>query len=91
MKYEVKLEPNAECLFSRIDKASQEKILKKLIQLENEKSSRHLRKGLPYFVEEVGQYRIAFKINEELKRKEIYFVGIHKEYMKWVREQELLS
>ena len=39
--------------------------------------------GLPYFVIEVGQYRIVYKYYEEKELKIIYFIGTHKEYEKW--------
>jgi hypothetical protein len=38
-------------------------------------------------VEETGQYRIAFYQNEETRTKEIHFVGTHKQYEKWYKEQ----
>jgi len=38
-------------------------------------------------VEELGQYRIAFYQNEETRTKEVYFVGTHKQYEKWYKEQ----
>jgi hypothetical protein len=38
-------------------------------------------------VEELGQYRIAFYQDEEKHEKEIHFVGNHKQYEKWYKEQ----
>ncbi len=41
-------------------------------------------------VEEAGQYRIAFYQNEEQRKKEIHFVGNHKQYEKWYKSQNIL-
>jgi hypothetical protein len=49
-------------------------------------NARHLKFGKNCFVEEVGQYRIAFKIMAEIKEKRIVFIGDHKEYEKWCKE-----
>jgi len=82
--YEVLFEEDAERMLGRMDKPVRQRILKKAIQLESDDSaSRHLRHGLPYFVEEVGGYRIAFEIKE--KKKRILFVGDHKQYERWYR------
>ena len=56
--------------------------MKKILQLSSEHSSRHL-KQTPVFVEEVGQYRICFRIDEKEKVKIFYFVGDHKDYERW--------
>lgn len=46
---------------------------------------RHLKFGLDYFVAEIGQYRIIFK--EQENSRDIYFVGNHKQYEEWYKEQ----
>ena len=80
--YEVSFEEDAERMLGKMDKSVRQRILKKAIQLENDGSiSRHLRHGVPCFVEEVGGYRIAFVIKE--KQKRILFVGDHKQYVRW--------
>jgi mRNA-degrading endonuclease HigB of HigAB toxin-antitoxin module len=40
-------------------------------------------KKLAFFVDEVGQYRIVYRVLEETKHVRFYFVGTHKEYEKW--------
>jgi mRNA-degrading endonuclease RelE of RelBE toxin-antitoxin system len=65
------------------DKGVQQRISKKIKQLKSESSSRHLRYGLPFFVEQVGGYRIVFETNEEQRKKTILFIGSHKQYEKW--------
>jgi mRNA-degrading endonuclease RelE of RelBE toxin-antitoxin system len=85
MTYKVQLESEAEAQLDNIDKSTRIKLLKKLIRLQEENLSRHLKKGLPFFVAEVGQYCICFKIEEQLQEKRVYFIGKHKEYAKWYK------
>jgi hypothetical protein len=40
--------------------------------------------GAGYFVEEVGQYRVAYTSNEAEGVRSFYFVGTHKEYNRWL-------
>lgn len=72
--------------FKKFDKATQQRILKKLEQMKQPLQARGL-KALKVVVEEVGQYRIAFYQNQENHCKEIHFVGNHKQYEKWYMQQ----
>lgn len=73
---------------SKLDKPNQVRILKKIAQLEREDiQSRHLKHGLPFFVEEAGGYRIIFEVRETEKMKTILFIGDHKEYEKWYQNK----
>ncbi len=56
-------------------------LLNKMKELKEEKTFRHLKFGLPYFVLEFGQYRVCFKEKDNVRT--LYFVGDHKEYEKW--------
>ena len=47
-------------------------------------SFRHSEKGLPYFVDEIGQYRVCFISEEEEKLRTFYFIGKHKKYEKFL-------
>lgn len=47
---------------------------------------RHLRKPAKFFVAEIGQYRILYRVFEDSKMVRFYFVGNHKEYEKWYRQ-----
>lgn len=89
MKYFVVLERSAANQLNKIDKSVKLKILKKIKKLEEKNSSRHLKKGFPFFVAEVGQHRICFEVREKCKpmKKIIHFVGNHKEYEKWYSEK----
>lgn len=74
-------EQNWDKLFKKMDKGNQEKIWKKIWQLKELQTARHMKKGLPYFVLESGQFRICFIEREN--RRTIAFVGDHKQYEKW--------
>ena len=71
--------------FKKLDKNEREKIWKKIQKLKSPQTSRHLRHGLPFFVVESEQDRIAFKEKEKIR--EIMFAGNHKQYEKWYKNQ----
>lgn len=86
MPYSILFDENATRGLQELDKPVQEQIAKKLKQLERDDfKSRHLKHGFPIFVEEVGQYRIAFKTREDAKEKRVYFIGNHRDYEKWFK------
>lgn len=88
MPYSVIFEEKAREMFLALDKSIRNHLEKKLLQLTREDlNARHLEHGKPFFVAEVGQYRIAFKVREELREKRIIYVGDHKDYDKWCRQQ----
>jgi mRNA-degrading endonuclease RelE of RelBE toxin-antitoxin system len=70
--------------FEKLDKGMRERVWKKIQQLKTKSHSRHLKQGLNFFVSEVGQYRIAYKIDEKRNVKIVHFVGDHKAYEKWL-------
>lgn len=43
--------------------------------------------GSHFLVEEVGQYRIAFEQDRDARIKFIHFIGTHKQYEEWYRNQ----
>ncbi len=45
---------------------------------------RHAKFGVPYFVDEIGQYRVCFKSDEHAKTRRFYFIGDHKAYERWL-------
>lgn len=64
-----------------LDKGIKAKLKKKLEKVKTEKKRRHLKAGFPYFVEEVGQYRIVYSlVDQEIL---LLFVGDHKEYERY--------
>lgn len=89
MKYSVVVEEAAKQRLFCIDSSFRARIVKKLLQLERDDLlSRHLQHGLPYFVEEVSGYRIAFTKDDSNRIKKVWFIGDHKEYEKWFRSAE---
>lgn len=85
--YSVDFEPGWDDWFGKLDKAVRQHIMNKIAQLRTGIHGRHLRHGLPFFVEEVGGYRIAYTADEKTKNRRIYFAGSHKDYEKWYKQQ----
>ncbi len=83
-KFEVKFKEGWDENFSKFDKSIRNKIKKKFIQMKQPLLARGLKQS-KFLVEEVGQYRIAFY--QEGNVKEIHFVGSHKQYEKWYKKQ----
>jgi len=83
MNFELKFVANWDVHFCKFDKPTKLRILKTIEKLKTKESSRHLKHGLPFFVEESGQYRIGFIQDDASYVREIYFVGDHKQYKKW--------
>jgi mRNA-degrading endonuclease RelE of RelBE toxin-antitoxin system len=83
MTYELKYASGWDKHFKDFDAAVKQRILKKLEQLKTKEKSRHLEHGMPYFIEEVGGYRIAFQTDLSSRTKTIYFIGNHGQYKRW--------
>ncbi len=81
--YSITFHPEWDLYFSKLDNSIQIKILKKIKKMQNLPPGRHLKKGIDYFVEEIGQYRVAYRLKSK-NHKKIYFVGTHKDYEKWL-------
>ncbi len=72
--------------FKKFDQPIKEQILKKFEHMKQPLQARGLHSSI-FLVEEAGQYRIAFKIDFDNRVKKIQFVGNHKQYEKWYREE----
>ena len=72
--------------FKKFDRTTQQRILKKFEHMKQPLQARGL-KASRAVVGEAGQHRIAFYQNEETREKEIHFVGNHKQYEKWYKDQ----
>ena len=59
------------------------RVLKKIQAILNYPQKRHLSGKARFFVDDVGQYRITYRIFEQENQVRFYFVGDHKEYEKW--------
>lgn len=65
--YTVDYHENWDKHFVNLNQDIQKRIWKKIQQIENGLPGRHLEHGLPFFVEEVGQYRICYTQDETIK------------------------
>jgi mRNA-degrading endonuclease RelE of RelBE toxin-antitoxin system len=83
-EYKVTVNETVSRKLLKMDGAVRERLIKVIAMMRSTEPGRHLKHGLDFFVEEVGQYRIVFRcINQE---KRVHFVGDHKEYEKWYRK-----
>ncbi|OIO23571.1 hypothetical protein COT30_03570 [Candidatus Micrarchaeota archaeon CG08_land_8_20_14_0_20_49_17] len=85
--YSVGYEPGWDKYFSGLDKSVRQRLFNKIVQLRTGICGRHLKHGLPFFVEEVGGYRIAYTSDEKMKARRVFFAGSHKDYGKWYKSQ----
>ena len=85
--YSIEYDDKWDDYFNRLNLDMRKRVWKKILQIEGGLPGRHLRFGVDFFVEEVGQYRVCYKSFEDRKARRFYFVGDHKEYEKWVKEQ----
>ena len=83
-KYAIQFHPEWDKYFHKLDNAMKQRVMKKILQLQEDLPARHLKRGLPIYVSEIGQYRMAYSIDEAKGIKVLYFVGDHKEYEKWL-------
>ena len=84
MMFAIHFQEDAERNLLMLDASTRERILKRIDRMRNEPPGRHMKHGLPYFVEEAGQYRIVYELEGNLKN--IYFVGDHKSYERWYKK-----
>jgi mRNA-degrading endonuclease RelE of RelBE toxin-antitoxin system len=85
MGYQIRFHEDWRPWWEKLDNSVQIRVSKKIKQIAEGLPGRHLELGADYFVEEVGQYRIAYTSNEAEGVRSVYFVGTHKEYVKWLR------
>ena len=72
--------------FAKLDNTIKERVAKKIKKILEFPQKRHLKKGARFFVDEIGQNRIVYRVFEENKEARFYFVGNHKEYERWYRQ-----
>lgn len=73
--------------FNPLEKEIKERVTKKIKKILEFPEKRHLKKGVNFFVAEVGQYRLLYRIFDENKEVRFYFIGNHKQYVKWYLNQ----
>jgi mRNA-degrading endonuclease RelE of RelBE toxin-antitoxin system len=84
MSYEIEFHPDWDGYFSKLDNGVKQRVMKKILQLQGDTLSRHLKQGLPFYVSEIGQHRLCYSVDEKKKMKTLHFVGDHKDYEKWL-------
>jgi mRNA-degrading endonuclease RelE of RelBE toxin-antitoxin system len=83
--YEAEFDQDWPGYFQPLANDIKERIAKKIRKVLEYPQRRHLKEA-SFFVDEVGQYRIVYRVFEENKRVRFYFVGSHKEYEKWYKQ-----
>jgi len=68
--------------FKRLDNKLKERTAKKIGKILAHPQKRHFMKA-DFFVSEMGQRRIVYRVFEADSRVRFYFVGTHKEYEEW--------
>ncbi len=71
--------------FERLENELKERVAKKIQKILEHPQKRHLKQSTKYFVDEIGQYRILYRVFEEKQEVRFYFIGNHKEYEKWYK------
>jgi len=71
--------------FNNLDNIVKERIAKKIQKILDFPRKRHLSQKAKFFVDEVGQFRILYRVFDEINEVRFYFVGSHKEYEKWYK------
>lgn len=72
--------------FDRLENEIKERTVKKIKKILEYPKKRHLKQGVRFFVDEIGQYRILYRVFEDNQEVRFYFVGNHKQYEKWYKE-----
>ena len=69
-------------LFDVLEKDIKDRVLKKIPKILEPPQKRHLKHGVKFFVVEISQFRIAYRIFDNSQEVRFYFVGLHKDYEK---------
>ena len=72
--------------FEKLDNTVKERVAKKIKKILEFPKKRHLSQGARFFVDQIGQNRIVYRVFDENKEARFYFVGNHKEYEKWYKQ-----
>ena len=84
--YTLDYDPDWDGYFQDVSDEIKKRFLKRREKYRNFPTTgfRHSKHGLPYFVDEIGQYRICFISDEERDIRTFCFIGKHKEYEKFI-------
>ena len=72
--------------FAKLDNTIKERVARKIEKILEFPQKRHLKKGARFFVDEIGQNRIIYRLFDGSNEVRFYFVGNHKEYERWYRQ-----
>ncbi|MFA4856080.1 MAG: hypothetical protein WC634_05875 [archaeon] len=72
--------------FDKLDNSTKERVAKKISKILEFPKKRHLSHRARFFVDEVGQHRILYRVFDETNEVRFYFVGNHKEYEAWYKQ-----
>jgi len=81
--YTPKFDENWPAYFEGLDKGTRERVARKIRKIIGFPQKKHLKGKARFFADEVGQYRIIYRVFEEDKTVVFYFVGDHKDYKRW--------
>ena len=74
--------------FEKVPIQIQRRFLKRKNKYESHPKFRHELHGVPYFVDEISQYRICFTEPIKDNVRKFYFIGKHKDYLAWLRKHK---
>ncbi|MEK6972679.1 MAG: hypothetical protein AABW72_01400 [archaeon] len=69
--------------FNALDNAIKGHVAKKIRKILEFPKKRHLGQKAKFFVDEIGQHRVIYRVFDETNEVRFYFVGNHKEYERW--------
>jgi mRNA-degrading endonuclease RelE of RelBE toxin-antitoxin system len=81
--YTPAFDENWPAYFEGLDKGTRERVAKKIKKIIRFPYKKHLKGRARFFADEVGQYRIIYRVFEEDETVVFYFIGNHKDYTKW--------
>ncbi len=72
--------------FEKLDNTAKERVVKKIKKILEFPKKRPLNQGARFFVDQIGQNRIVYRVFDKNNEVRFYFVGNHKEYEKWYKQ-----
>lgn len=83
--YSLEFDPEWNKYFQQLPEIIKIRVAKKINNIIYEPHKRHMEGNAKFFVDKVGQYRLTYRIFENILLVKFYFVGKHKEYEKWYK------
>lgn len=86
MEYSAAFDEEWPSHYAKLDEQTKERVAKKISKLVSRPKKRHLKGNARFFVDEIGQQRIIYRVFDETNTVRFYFVGNHKDYEKWYQK-----